>query len=97
MKRNETRFTVIVHSVLGRQSIDERRVVVRTLGDTWFVFSLAGWAEHMKLPSLNFRFKRNLVKVRHLFEGMKTIVDLSVRETPDTVSAKLLDIKRSHH
>src|SRR5215813_4088082 len=33
----------------------------------------------------------------HSFEGMKTIVDLSVRQTPDSLSAKLLHIKRGHH
>src|ERR1044072_1996977 len=33
----------------------------------------------------------------HSFEGMKTIVDLKVRQTPDSLSAKLLHIKRGHH
>src|SRR5689334_24033025 len=33
----------------------------------------------------------------HLFEGVKTIVDLGVRQTPDSLRAKLLHIKRGHH
>src|SRR6185369_9034633 len=45
----------------------------------------------------DFHFKRYLIKMCHLFEGVKTIVDLSVRQTPDPLSAKLLHIKRGHH
>ena len=33
----------------------------------------------------------------HSFEGPKTIVDFSVRKPPDSLSAKLLYIKRGHH
>src|SRR6185369_2499764 len=79
------------------QLLDEVRVIVRTLRDTGFVFSFANWTDHNELPLTDSRFKRYLIKMCHPFEGTKTIVDLSVRETPDSLSAKLLHIKRSHH
>src|ERR1051325_6918254 len=97
MKRNKPRFAAVVNCVVGRQSIDKRRIIVGTHGDPRFVFSLTSWAEHKKLPSLNFHFKRNLVKVRHAFESSKTIVNLRVRESFDSLRAKLFHIKRSHH
>src|SRR6185295_3664060 len=97
MKRQKARLTVVVNSIVRSQPVDERCVVVRTLRDPRLVFSLTSWAEHMKLPSLNFRFKRNLVEVRHAFEGMKTIVNFCVRKTFDSFSAKLLHVERCHH
>jgi hypothetical protein len=48
MERQKTRFTVVVKGIVGSQSFDERRVVVRTLRDPRLVFSLTSWAEHMK-------------------------------------------------
>src|SRR6185369_6707070 len=88
---------MVAQSVLRSQSFDERSVVVRTLRNSWFVFSLTGWAEHRKLPSLYFRFKRNLIKMCHELESMKTIVDLGMSQTADAFSAKLLDVERRHH
>src|ERR1051325_461654 len=97
MKRNKARFAAVVNCVVSRQSLYERRVVVGAHGDPRLVFSLTSWAEHKKLPSLNFHFKRYLVKVRHVFESSKTIVNLCVREPFDSLRAKLFHIKRSHH
>src|SRR6185295_15969213 len=96
MKRHKFSFAEIA-AIVRSQSLNQRRVVVRALGDTRFVLSLTNRTEHKKLSSLNFRFKRNLVKVRHAFESMKTIVNLRVCETPDALRAKLFHIKRSHH
>src|ERR1041384_2615913 len=96
MKRHKFSFAEIA-AIFRSQSLDQRRVVVRTLGNTRFVLSLTNRTEHRKLSSLNFRFKRNLVKVCHALESVKTIVNLRMCETLDAFSAKLLHIKRSHH
>src|SRR6185369_12934919 len=82
-------------SVVGSQSLNERCLVIRALSDARFVFGLADRTEH--LISLLFNLKRNLFKVSHPFECSKTIVDLRVCETLDSLRAKLLHIKRSHH
>src|SRR5215217_1355798 len=97
MKRHKLRFADVAAGIVRSQLLDQRRVVVTAVRDTRFVFSLTSWAEHKKLSSLNFHFKRNLVKMCHAFEVMKTIVNLRMRKTLDALGAKLLYIKRSQH
>src|SRR6185295_18323767 len=59
---------------------------------------LLGHSQYHRVQVENsFDFKRYLIKMCHSFEGMETIVDLSVRQTPHSLSAKLLHIKRGHH
>src|ERR1044072_4876654 len=97
MKRHKLSFAEVVTAIVRSQLLDQRRVVVRAVRDALFVLSLTNGAEHKKLSSLNFHFKRYLIKMCHPFEGMKTIVDLGMCETSDALGAKLLYIERSHH
>src|SRR6185503_14333637 len=94
MERNKARLAF----VMGRgYFIDQRRVVGGALRDAGFVFTLANRTDHKHSLLTEFRFKRYLIKMCHSFEGVKTIVDLSVRQPPYSLSAKLLHIKRGHH
>src|ERR1041384_5813232 len=97
-ERNKPRAAVVAPGGLRRQTIDEVGVVVGTARDARFVFSFTGGTKHPSGSSqLSFHRQRDVIKMCYWFEGVKTIVDLRVRETTDALRTELFHVERRHH